>query len=130
MLDQQVVRAALKTFKNLFSSQTQSASALSPSSYYLRLLIQPRTQPPELTEDSWKDPGVAVLLLEWRAALVVHEHAQTSAHPDATVNQRVSKAVTEAFIGAQVLAIIRNLPLKGKDGQVIGSLYLLVCFNF
>lgn len=128
VLDQQVVRAALKSFKAFFSSQTPSASSLSPSSYYLRLLIQPATPPPELTEVSWDDPSTAALLLEWRAALMVSEHAQTFTEPDANVNQRVSKAVTEAFIGSQVLDIMRNLSLTGNDGQVVSSLYLLASF--
>ncbi|KAF9456699.1 acyl-CoA dehydrogenase/oxidase C-terminal [Collybia nuda] len=125
VLDQQVVRAALKSFRTLFSTKTPSTSSLSPSSYYLRLLIQPATLPPELTEASWKDPSIAALLLEWRAALMVYEHAQTSSDPDASVNQRVSKGVTEAFIGSQVLEIIKELPLLSENGRVVSKLYLL-----
>lgn len=128
MLDQQVVRAALKSFKNLFSATNPSTSSLSPSSYYLRLLIGP-AQPPRLNESSWKDPGVVILLLEWRAALVVREHAQTSADPDATVNQRVSKAVTEAFIAGQVGDIIKTLLLPSHEAEAVRALYILVTIH-
>jgi hypothetical protein len=115
----------LKSLKALFSSQTPSVSSLSPSSYYLRLLIQPGVQPPELNDFSWRDPSIAALLLEWRAARMVYEHAQTSTEPDATVSQRVSKAVTEAFIASQVLEILKNLSLPDESGKAVGTLYLL-----
>lgn len=65
-------------------------------------------------------------LLEWRAARLVEEHARTLATVDATVNQRISKAVTEAFIAVQVGEITGNLTLPEPTCQVVRSLYTLV----
>ncbi|KAF5376636.1 hypothetical protein D9615_007859 [Tricholomella constricta] len=125
VLDQQVVRAALKSYKALFSlSPTPSASSLSPSSNYLRLLLPP-SQPPQVTDSAWHDPAFAITLLEWRAAILVREHARTFADPDASVNQRVAKAVTEAFIAVQVGEIMKNLTLPAPTGDVVRSLYTL-----
>ncbi|KAG5650389.1 hypothetical protein H0H81_012401 [Sphagnurus paluster] len=124
VLDQQVVRAALKSYKNLFSSSTPSAASLSPSSYYLRLLL-PGSQPPQLKDSSWKDATFAINILEWRAAVLVREHAKTFSQPDASVNQRVSKAVTEAFIAGQVGQIMDNLSLPIGTSNVLRSLYTL-----
>ncbi|TFK36086.1 peroxisomal oxidase [Crucibulum laeve] len=130
VLDQQVVRAALKSYRALFSSSNPSSSSLSPSSNYLRLLINPKTAP--LTSApaaaAWKDPATAVLLLEWRAALIVHEYAKHVKDPDASVNQRVAKAVTEAFVGAQVAEIIKGLENSGmgeKERKTVEKVYLL-----
>jgi hypothetical protein len=126
VLDQQVVRAALKSFRSLVSTQSPSASTLSPSSYYLRLLLEPTSKPLDLSESSWQDPATSILLLEWRAALLVHEHSRTVAEPDASVNQRVSKAVTEAFIAAQVGEIINSLSLPADSTPSVRALYILV----
>ena len=127
VLDKQVVRAALKSFRALFSSHSPSASALSPSSSYLRLLLEP-SEPPELSESSLQDPMMLILLLEWRAALLVREHSETAAEPDAGVDQRVSKAVTEAFIAAQVGKMITSLslPASARSAHCIRALYMLV----
>jgi acyl-CoA oxidase len=46
---------------------------------------------------------------------------------DASVNQRLAKAVTEAFVAAQVGEMISNLAnLPSEDAKVVGSLYRLV----
>ena len=68
----------------------------------------------------------SILLLEWRAAVLVREHSQTVAEPDATVNQRVSKAVTEAFVAAQVGEIITSLSLSASSAHTVRTLYMLV----
>jgi len=91
VLDQQVVRAALKSYRHLFSTKAPSTSSLSPSSYYLRLLLEPSNSPSELADSSWEDPATSILLLEWRAAAIVHELTQNLSDPDASVIQRVSK---------------------------------------
>lgn len=57
---------------------------------------------------------------------MVNEHAQNVADQDASVNQRVSKAVTEAFVAVQVRSIIKNLALPEKDTTVLRALYTLV----
>ncbi|RDB19273.1 Peroxisomal acyl-coenzyme A oxidase 1 [Hypsizygus marmoreus] len=114
VLDQQVVRAALKSFSTLFSSKFPSASvsSLSRSSQYLRLLLRPAAP---LPESSWG----------W-VALLVREHAQTADEPDAAVYQHVSKAVTEAFMAVQVGEINQTLTsLPVHDAHVIRSLYTL-----
>ncbi|KIM82062.1 hypothetical protein PILCRDRAFT_820972 [Piloderma croceum F 1598] len=125
VLDGQVVRAALKSYKNLLSAKDPSASLLSPSSYYLRLLLGEPVKSLSLTDASWKDPAVALLLLEWRAALVVQDLVRNQNKPDASANQRVSKAVSEAFVAAQVVKMIRELDLPAKDRHVVVELYRL-----
>jgi acyl-CoA oxidase len=46
---------------------------------------------------------------------------------DASINQRLAKAVTEAFVAAQVSGMINNLAnLPSEDAKVVGSLYGLV----
>ncbi|KII94224.1 hypothetical protein PLICRDRAFT_420565 [Plicaturopsis crispa FD-325 SS-3] len=120
VLDQQVVRAAVKSYKNLMTSN--DPSVLSPSSNYLRLLLAPPHNP---SVTSWNDPAVAIQYLEWRAALLVRERAVHHADPDASADQRVSKAVTEAFVAVQVGDIIASLPLAPKEGAAVGALFRL-----
>ena len=78
------------------------------------------------------DPNTSTLLLELRAALIVRDHAKnlaTNSQVDASVDQRVSKAVTEAFIAVQVADIIKGLEdkgIKGNDADVVKKMYLLV----
>ncbi|KAK7028137.1 hypothetical protein VNI00_014952 [Paramarasmius palmivorus] len=135
VLDQQVVRAAVKSFTNLFKDNATSSEALPPSSAYLgrlRALI-PATnntanELPVLTESSWTDPEILVALLEWRAALLVHEIAQTIDTPDATIFQRVSKASTEAFVAANVADMINRLDMAElglTEKDVLRKVYLL-----
>lgn len=131
MLDQQVVRAALKTYKTLFSSKPPSLSSLSPSSAYLRYLVDTPTLPPLTAADTWRNAHTAVLLLELRAALVVHEHARNvgTGDTDASANQRVSRAVTEAFVAVQVQGMIESLASVGpREREVVGKVFLLVSF--
>ncbi|KAJ6529033.1 peroxisomal oxidase [Mycena vulgaris] len=128
VLDQQVLRAALKGFRTLLTTTPAPAvTSLSPSSYYLRLLLDKKLTPPELGPESWTQPATAILLLEWRAALLVHEIAQTIGAPDATATQRVSRAVTEAFVAAQVGEMIDALgtALKPREAEVVRKVYIL-----
>jgi acyl-CoA oxidase len=126
-----VLRAALKAFRGIFtSSPPATASSLSPTSKYLRLLLDKELVPPELSAASWSQSATAILLLEWRAALIVHESAQTLAQPDATATQRVSRAVTEAFVAVRVGELIDALgaALPPREASVVGKVYLLVSF--
>ncbi|ESK95258.1 acyl- oxidase [Moniliophthora roreri MCA 2997] len=136
VLDQQVVRAAIKSFSTLFNNKTgfvpEIANALPPSSAYLKRLIPTANikpnEPPVLSETSWTNPSTLVALLEWRAALLVHEVAQTIETPDATIFQRVSKAATEAFVAANVGDMIVRLDtsvMGSKEKDVLTKLYLL-----
>ncbi|KAJ6477780.1 peroxisomal oxidase [Mycena sanguinolenta] len=128
VLDGQVLRAALKAFRGLFASTpVAEKSSLSPTSHYLRLLLDKDLVPPELNAASWTQPATAILLLEWRAALLVHESAQTVSEPDATMTQRVSRAVTEAFVAARVGEMIVRLGaiLAEREAKVVGKVYLL-----
>ncbi|KAF8970656.1 acyl-CoA oxidase [Flammula alnicola] len=126
VLDQQVVRAALKSYRHLFASKPPAVSSLSPSSLYLRHLVTPPTIPSFIADKDWRDPATAILLLELRAALIVHEHAQNVSAPDASVNQRVSKAVTEAFVAEQVGDMIKGLAeMQEKDRVVVAKVFLL-----
>ncbi|KAF6750439.1 acyl-CoA oxidase [Ephemerocybe angulata] len=132
VLDQQVVRAALKALHSLFSSPKPDPSTLTPSSFYLRLLIPPVSAPLfSPSSEEWTNPTNTILLLEWRAALVVSDLAKNIKEPDAGVYQRVSKAVSEAFVARQVGEMIDNLKaqLPGEKEQMavrnIFILYLL-----
>ena len=132
VLDQQVVRSALKSYRNLFSSNLPSLSSLSPSSNYLRLLLTPPALHVSLSIQDFADSNTSILLLELRAALIVQDHAKNLATGDidASVNQRVSKAVTEAFVAVQVAGMIKGLEddkcVKGNDADVVKKVYLLV----
>uniref|UniRef100_A0A8H7XY14 Acyl-coenzyme A oxidase n=1 Tax=Psilocybe cubensis TaxID=181762 RepID=A0A8H7XY14_PSICU len=128
VLDQQVVRSALKSYRALLASKPPQASSLSPSSQYLRHLIAHPALPSSPTEQDWRDPSVSVVLLELRAALIVNEHAQhvKAGEVDASANQRVSKAVTEAFVAGQVGEMIQDLSkLPETDKTVVTKVFLL-----
>ncbi|KAJ3568100.1 hypothetical protein NP233_g5937 [Leucocoprinus birnbaumii] len=126
VLDQQVVRAAVKSYNNVLKSN--DLSSLSPSTAYL-LLVGNKTGPVAPSESAWQDPVTVVHLLELRAALLVGEYAKNINEPDASAGQRVAKAVTEAFVAARVGDIINSLPdaFEGKqhDVKILGKLYLL-----
>ncbi|KAH7928004.1 acyl-CoA oxidase [Leucogyrophana mollusca] len=126
VLDGQVVRAALKSYRSLLSSKEPSASLLSPSTMYLRLLLNGPRGPPLVSSPSWSESAVVITMLEQRAALMVQEYARTIEEPDASVNQRLSKAVTEAFVAAQVGHMIDELKtLPAMERRVISDLYRL-----
>ncbi|KAJ7857076.1 peroxisomal oxidase [Mycena olivaceomarginata] len=128
VLDGQVLRAALKAFRGIFatSSPPAKASSLSPTSHYLRLLLDKELVSPELSPTSWTHPATAILLLKWRTALIVHECAQTLKEPDASVMQRVSRAVTEVFVAARVGEMIESLRvvLKEREAKIAGKFLL------
>ncbi|KAG2355129.1 peroxisomal oxidase [Suillus spraguei] len=127
VLDGQVVRAATKSCKAVLSSTLAVAKLPLPSAY-LRLLSTTSEAPPQVTASTWQDVRSVVLLLEWRAALMVKNFTQTpaSADVDASINQRLAKAVTEAFVAAQVGEMINNLAvLPSEDAKVVGYLYRL-----
>src|SRR5271155_2003515 len=118
----------------LFSSSPPSLSSLSPFSNYLRLLLTPPVLNVSLSIQDFEDPNVSIPLLELRAALIVQDYAKSLAvgkNPeiDASVDQRVSKAVTEAFVAVRVAEIIKGLEevgVKGNDANVVKKVYLLV----
>lgn len=119
------MRAALKSLKN-----TKSEEMLSPSSAYLRLLLSssPVTSAPTPIKDvNWSDPFESILLLEWRAALLVKEVSEGGGvEVDASCNQRVSRAVADAFVGRQVGELIQELEFEHKEKKAVRSLYHLV----
>ena len=123
MLDQQVVRAALKAFDALAVRKTRTTNDLTPSTAYLRHLLAP---PPPSAK--WDDPQTAITLLEQRAALMVRDRALHLREPDASMDQRVSRAVTDAFVAAQVGEIIRTLEadVGQRNAGVLRKLYNLV----
>jgi acyl-CoA oxidase len=128
VLDQQVVRAALKSYRSLFSSKPPAVASLTPSSAYLRHLLNPPTIPASFSDKDLRDPATSILLLELRTALIVHEHAQNALETDASANQRVSKAVTESFVAVQVGGMINSLStMPAKDRVVVSKVFLLVC---
>lgn len=128
MLDQQVVRAALKAYDALVARKTKSTSDLTPSSAYLRLLVQDELTADTLSSTSWEDPRTAILLLEERAAAMVQERAKHRDAPDASSDHRVARAVVDAFVAVQVGENIRDSEsvVGGREAQVLKKLYLLV----
>ncbi|KAF7796497.1 hypothetical protein EIP86_007675 [Pleurotus ostreatoroseus] len=123
LLDQQVVRAALKTYKRITSSQKERniTALLSPSTAYLRLLAKPV---PPFSQDSWGNTHACVLLLEHRALALVRSRALHENDADASADQRVSRAVTEAFVAEQLEGFINGLrdELPGKNASVVRNL--------
>lgn len=129
VLDQQVVRAAIKFYRSAISAKdTGKTNSLLPSSGYLRLLNIPLPQE-SITDVAWSEPRTSILLLEWRAAVMVQARAQETDQLDASVDQRVSKAVTEAFVATQVQELLNNLPFKNDTGRIIKTLFLLVSWH-
>ncbi|KAK7684475.1 hypothetical protein QCA50_012422 [Cerrena zonata] len=123
VLDQQVARAAVKAY-NTFISKPEAESNLSPSTQYLRTLGDIRSTIPAT---SWTDPQVLVNLLERRAAKAVQHHVKHLDNPDAGANQRVSRAVGEAFVAAQTLNSIGTIPavLSKPELDAVTSLLIL-----
>ncbi|KAI0758856.1 acyl-CoA oxidase [Fomes fomentarius] len=126
VLDQQVVRAALKAFEALVVKKTRSTSDLTPSTSYLRHLAGPPPINPS-SPLAWDDPQTSITVLEQRAARVVQERADRLSDPDASMDQRVSRAVTDAFVAGQVGKIIDALgaDLGKKDAAILRKLYTL-----
>ncbi|KAK7055264.1 acyl-coenzyme A oxidase [Favolaschia claudopus] len=124
VLDQQVVRAALKTFRGLSPTKVPS---LSITSLYLRHLLDKDSAPPSLDDQAWTQPTFAILLLEWRAAFLVQEIANTTSAPEPTAAHRASRAVTEAFVAGRVGELITGLDaaLKSREAAVVRKVYLL-----
>ncbi|KAG6374192.1 acyl-CoA dehydrogenase/oxidase C-terminal [Boletus reticuloceps] len=125
VLDGQVVRAALKSYNFLVSTPDRP---LGLHSSYLRLLRAGMLNRPVISAMMWQEHAAIIHLLEWRAALSVQSAAQNSDHPDAGINYRLSKAVTEAFVATQVGAIVSDLnQLSPNEASALKDLYLLVC---
>ncbi|THU89410.1 peroxisomal oxidase [Dendrothele bispora CBS 962.96] len=142
VLDQQTVRAALKAFRDITSGNTP-LSSLQPSNHYLRLLVSEQIPPIINPISLTTDPATLILLLEWRAAALVKDLASMlkrnsaatgsdgstpQSVEDATVYQRVSKAVTEAFIAGQLGKMLQDLDLESnpkgrrlKEDQKLGE---------
>ncbi|KAL1720168.1 acyl-CoA dehydrogenase/oxidase C-terminal [Schizophyllum commune] len=127
VLDQQVVRAALKAYRALKPGQTD----LPPSSAYLQRLTGGENSPSGFTFTSFEalvaDPSTLVALLEWRAALVVRELANAGevTGMDAA---RVARAVTDAFVAARVAQMAQEVQKDGvrkEDAGVVRRLFVL-----
>ena len=124
------MRAALKAFKAMSSrSPASSVTSFSPFSAFLCHVANTssQTSPTTSSKNDWKDPAVAITLLERRAAALVREYARHVSEPDPSVYQRISKAVTEAFVAAQVGLMMQGLDkLPLRDREVVKDVYLLV----
>lgn len=129
VLDKQVVRAAVKNFRKVTSSlhdgATQSLS-FSGSTAYLRLLITDEKL--SLTPQMWQDTHACVLLLEHRAVASVKLYSQNENDSDPNADQRLSRAVTEAFIAEQLENFIHTLNkhLSGREATALRDLLQLV----
>lgn len=114
--------------KNLQASKNPSTT-LSPSSIYLRLLLDPaasKSHSLQFNDSTWTSVESVALLLEWRAALMVQEAARNAEEPDANVNNRVAKAVAEAFVASQIVGFVKNLQMGKEEAKVVTDLYRLV----
>ena len=125
MLDEQVVRATLKSCNLLASALDRP---LGSHSNYLQLLRTPdQSNRPVISATMWQDYATIIYLLEWRAALAVESAAQNLEHPDAGINHRLSKAVTEAFVATRVGIMVSDLnQLPQNEANALKDLYLLV----
>ncbi|GBE86858.1 Acyl-coenzyme A oxidase 3 [Sparassis crispa] len=125
VLDQQIVRAAVKSCKTLLG--LKSTSALTPSTAYLRLLLPEFYDTQHATEfPEWDDPNTVIALLEKRAARIV-EARTLVVDCDASMDQRVSRAATEAFVAVQVGKMIQSLRshLAESEAAVLAKLFNL-----
>lgn len=126
VLDGQVVRAAMKSYHAFMSTPS---SPLGVHSSYIRLLKGNDPKPvlkEPTTTTIWQNSNSIVHLLEWRAALVLSEVVRHVDDLDANANQRLSKAVTDAFVAVKIGEMITGLDvLPRREGDVIRALYHL-----
>jgi len=123
VLDGQVARAAVKSYQ---SSLLTPAQPFGIYSSYIRLLND-KYPTPISDARTWQNPLAVIHLLEWRAALMLKSHVQTMDEPDANANQRLSKAVTDAYVAVQIGEMLDELGiLPERERGVIGKLYHLV----
>ncbi|KAI5121476.1 hypothetical protein M0805_003932 [Coniferiporia weirii] len=129
VLDQQVVRAALKACNDLTATKLSSPVPLSPFNAYLRHLQKADTESQKRPYEAplWTDWHVPILVLELRAARAVEERfiAQALEEVDASSDHRVSRAVTEAYVAVQVGEMIRTLPLSEESASIVKTLLKL-----
>ena len=130
VLDGQVVRAALKAFARVSATPVKGEeSELAPNEAYLRWVAAARGPGSDAEHgpapDRWGNPRRIIEVLERRAACMVRERAKHAQDPDASMDQRVARAVTDAFVAAQVGEIIHSLG-GGKEAAVLRKLYTLV----
>ncbi|KAF8591665.1 acyl-CoA oxidase [Ramaria rubella] len=126
VLTQQVVRAALKTLQAMTSSPdpTKFAKSLPPSTYCLRLLLEPIST----SVLTWS-VSEAIHLLELRGAHMVQEHASRfkAGTLDGGAEWRVARAVTEAFVAQRIEETIVQLEkrLQPPSASVVSALMRL-----
>lgn len=123
VLDQQVVRAALKALEASRNKSAVTDHIPSPFNAYL-LRLQTRG----IEHPTWSNWRTSVALLELRAAKMVEDRfmAEKSGNVDASFNQRISRAVTEAYVAAQIGEMIETLPFGGYSAVTMESLQRLV----
>ncbi|KAI5888066.1 acyl-CoA oxidase [Schizophyllum commune H4-8] len=127
VLDQQVVRAALKAYRAL----KPGAKGLPPSSAYLQRLSDGASPPSGFVISSLdgltSEPSPLVVLLEWRAALVVRE-LHSAGEVTGMEAARAARAVTDAFVAARVADMAREVEKDGvrkEDAVVVRTLFAL-----
>lgn len=127
VLDQQVVRAALKAYCQPPSTPRSDFSA------FIRLLHEGGVDALDIVFETmdWKDWRSIIKAFEWRAARAVQARAvaQGTKTVDASSDQRLSRAVSEAYVTTQVGEMINSLSLEGLDKEsstILKSLFHLV----
>ena len=100
---------------------------------FLRLVRMKGSIPPKSLQSisSWKDLTSAIALLEWRAAKIVEARAEAEAmnEVDSGSDQRVARAVTEAYVAKQVAGFVSVLPryFSETSAAILKTLFELVC---
>lgn len=122
MLDGQVTRAAVKSYQ---SSLLIPPHQFGVYSSYIRLLND-KYPMPIADVRTWQNPPAVIHLLEWRAALMLKSYVQNRDELDANANQRLSKAVTDAYVACRLGDVLEGLVLPDKERNAIGKLYHLV----
>ena len=127
VLDIQVIRAALKAHRRFTTTKGATVKNLTPTTHYLRFLLPDAPAVTASSSVNWSDASTLINLLEFRAAKIVDARARGGeASVDASSDQRVSRAVTDAFVAVEIGKMIRKLPLEGYDRVVLEKLLRLV----
>ncbi|KAI0341183.1 acyl-CoA oxidase [Trametopsis cervina] len=129
VLDLQVVRAAVKAFRAYSSAKTPSESSPSAFTRFVRHWSTVNLSRSHLRNLDWTHIPSLVRLLEYRALCLVGGCVKNEAcgGVDPTEAARTAKAITEAYVAAEVERFASELPTYFSDGvqRVMHDLFLL-----
>ena len=126
------MRAALKACERVQKAGSATLEQTpSPFNAYLRHIRSPSNEvQTSISSINWSDWRTPISLLELRAARIVEDRleAHKQGEVDASADQRVSRAVTEAYVAAQIGEMIETVPLKEPSAGIVRSLLRLVSY--